>query len=151
MSKINVSRVILGGLAAGLVCNIFDGVLNAVVLTDQWGAVQKALGHSALFSVNQVILFNVLGFATGILAVWIYAAIRSRFQPGPATAVRAGLVTWALFNLLPNLFLITTGVLPASLLGAVIGLGIIEYPVATLVGAAIYKELGEERAAAARA
>ena len=151
MSKINVSRVILGGLAAGLVCNIFDGVLNAVVLTDQWGAVQKALGHSALFSVNQVILFNVLGFATGILAVWIYAAIRSRFQPGPATAVRAGLATWALFNLLPNLFLITTGVLPASLLGAVIGLGIIEYPVATLVGAAIYKELGEERAAAARA
>ena len=151
MGKINVTKLILGGLAAGLVCNVFDGVLNAVILSDQWTTFQKALGHPEQFSVNQVILFNVLGFATGILAVWIYAGIRTRFHPGPGTAIRAGLVTWALFSLLPNLFTIITGVMPANLLAAVIAVGIVEYPLATLVGAWVYKEAAAPKASAARA
>jgi len=138
-------------LAAGLVCNIFDGVLNAVVLADRWSAVQQAMGHPTQFSVSQVILFNVLGFATGILGVWLYSAVRPRFGAGPATAILTGLLVWALFNAIPNLFIIATAVLPTDLMGITIGVGILEYPLAILAGAALYKESAVQTRAAASA
>lgn len=149
MPKLNTSRLILSGLLAGLVCNIFDGVLNAVILASQWSSVQQALGRPEQFSVNQVVLFNLLGFAAGILAMWIYAAIQPRFESGIPTAIRAGLVTWGLFNLLPNLFLIVTGFLPASLMGPVICVGIIEYPLAVMAGSVVYKQAQVQKTAAA--
>lgn len=140
MGNINLGRVIAGGLVAGLVANVFDGVLNAVVLADRWSFVQQQMGHSAQFSVNQVILFNVLGFVTGILGVWVYSAVRPRFGAGPRTAILTGLLVWALFNAIPNLYMVTTAVLPRGLMGITILVGIVEYPVAMLAGAALYKE-----------
>lgn len=47
MNGINTSRLIFGGLAAGLVINV------------------------------------ILAFALGFLIVWTYAAIRTRYGPGP--------------------------------------------------------------------
>jgi len=152
MNKINVGRALLGGLLAGLVLNVIDGVVNAVILADQWAAARTAMGKPALFAVNQVIGFNMLGFAAGIVAVWLYAAMRSRFGAGTSTAVRAGLITWALLVALPNVFLIIADILPANLLGLVIAVGVIEYPLAVMAGGALYKEAGgAEKAAAAHA
>ena len=152
MNKINVGRALLGGLLTGLVLNVIDGVVNAVILADQWAAVQKALGKSGLFTVNQVIGFNLLGFAAGIVAVWLYAAMRSRFGGGTATAVRAGLITWALLVVLPDVFLIVADILPMNLLGLLIAVGVIEYPLAVMAGGALYKEAaGDEKNAAAHA
>ncbi len=34
------------------------------------------------------------GFVVAIAAIWLYAAIRPRYGPGPATALRAGFVVW---------------------------------------------------------
>lgn len=45
MGKINIGRVLLGGLLAGLVVNIFEFVTNGVVLASQRDAGLKALGH----------------------------------------------------------------------------------------------------------
>lgn len=45
MGKINLARVLLGGLLAGVVVNIFEFVTNGVVLASQWEASMKALGH----------------------------------------------------------------------------------------------------------
>ena len=39
MGKINLGRVILGGIVAGIVIDIFEGVLNGVVLAKQWADV----------------------------------------------------------------------------------------------------------------
>jgi hypothetical protein len=140
MGKINLGRVILGGLAAGVVVNVFDGVLNGVVLADRWAALARTLGHSALMSPVQIAVINALGFATGILAVWLYSGIRSRFGAGPATAIHIAFVLWALVNAIPNAYMIAIGVLPIDLTGIVIGVGLVEYPLAILAGAALYKE-----------
>jgi hypothetical protein len=34
------------------------------------------------------------GFVVGIAAIWLYAAIRPRYGPGAATALRAGFAVW---------------------------------------------------------
>ena len=89
MSGINIIGVLKGGLAAALIMNVSQYVLGALVGAN--GAVPAA----AL-----VIRTAALGFAT----VWLYAAIRPRFGPGPKTAIWAGLAVWALSYVFTAIF-----------------------------------------------
>ena len=69
MGKINMGRVILGGLVAGIVIDAFEGVLNGVVLENQWIAYMSSIGKPPAFSINQIVWFNLIGLLYGILTV----------------------------------------------------------------------------------
>jgi len=140
MAHTNRGRVILGGLLAGLVINIVEYITNGVVLREAWGQTMQALGKPAELSTDAIVIFNIWGFLLGIAAVWLYAAIRTRYGPGPNTAVRAGLVTWGIAVLLPNLGYYPLGLFPARLLVISSIVSLIELVVATLAGAWLYKE-----------
>ena len=92
MGKINWVRVLLGGLLAGLVINIFEYVTNGILLAANWDAAMKALGRQ--LSMSAIAVFIVGGFIGGIAAIWLYAAARPRFGPGPKTAVLTGFAYW---------------------------------------------------------
>lgn len=81
MGKINLGRVILGGIAAGILIDLLEGILNGVLLQKQWIAVMTGLGKSSTMSVKQIVAFNLWGLAAGILMVWLYAGIRARLGP----------------------------------------------------------------------
>lgn len=151
MGKINMSRVIIGGLVAGLVINVVDGVLNALLLANQWTDYMRGLGKAVAFSTNQIIGFNLVGFVIGILMVRRYAAIRPRFGAGPQTAVRAGIAIWLIGNALPNATYVIAGLAPANITYITIAVGIVEYVVAGLAGASLYKESNMETARSATA
>lgn len=139
MGNISIGRVILGGLLAGLVINIGEFVLNATILGKDWEAAMQALNKPDIGG-EAIAYFVVLGFFLGIVMVWVYAAIRPRFGPGPKTAICAGLTTWALASLYTSVGLIPMGIFPTKLLvwGAV--WGFFELPIASVVGAWLYKE-----------
>jgi hypothetical protein len=140
MGKINIGRVILGGLVAGIVGNILGYLVDGLMLAPQWSDAMKTLGKPE-FSVNQMVAFNIVGLVYGILVVWLYAAIRPHFGPGPKTAAYAGLVAWALGTFLPNVSLMgVAGLFPSNLTVMTTGAAIIESIVAALAGAALYKE-----------
>jgi hypothetical protein len=140
MGKINIGRVILGGLVAGIVGDILGFLVDGVMLAPQWGAGMRALGKTD-FSTGQNVGFNIIGLAYGILVVWLYAAIRPRLGAGPKTAAYAGLVAWAIGILLPNLaFMGVAGMFPLSLTTLTTGAAIVESLVGALAGAALYKE-----------
>jgi len=82
MSKINMGRVLLGGLAAGVVLDASDGILNSVVLADQWTAYMQSVGKAPAFGGSQIAGFVINGFVLSIALLWLYAAIRPRFGPG---------------------------------------------------------------------
>ena len=86
------------------------------------------------------LFFNIWGFLLGIAAVWLYAAIRTRYGPGPKTAIRAGLVIWVIAVFLPNLGNYSVGLFPARLLVISSVVSLVEFVIATLVGARLYKE-----------
>ena len=151
MAHTNRGRVILGGLLAGVVINLVEFITNGVILKDAWGRVMQAMGKPAEPSGGEILLFNIWGFLLGIAAVWIYAAIRPRYGAGPGTAVRAGLVTWFLAVFLADLGLAGTGIFPAGMLIITALVELVEIPVATVVGAWIYKEGLAEAPAATRA
>lgn len=94
---INTSRVIVGGLAAGVVMNVIGGMVNGMLLGPRMTAEMDAAapGLAAKMSMGTTIGVNVLTeFVIGILIVWLYAAMRPRFGPGMRTAVYAALVPW---------------------------------------------------------
>ena|SRR5579864_1085441 len=152
MERINIVRVLLGGIVAGIVGNILGYLVDGVILAPQWNAALKALGKTD-FTVNQIIAFNIIGLAYGVFAVWLYAAIRPRYGAGPKTALCAGLAVWVAGVLLPNASMMgITGLFPSDLTTMTTLAGIVEWAAAILAGAAIYKEGAESvRTAAARA
>ncbi len=140
MGKINWNRVILGGLLAGVVLNVVDYVLYGVVLAAEFNAAMQALGKQPM-SMSLIYWFIFLDFIYGIVFIWLYAAIRPRFGPGPKTAVWAGLAIWVLIALLHALGEAPMGLFPQRLyvIGTVVAL--VEYPVAAAIGAYIYQEV----------
>jgi len=140
MSKINMGRVLLGGLAAGVVLDATDGILNSVVLADQWAAYMQSVGKAPAFGGSQIAGFVINGFILSIALVWLYAAIRPRFGPGPATAIRAGLAAWVIGYLVPNVAFIIGGLAPGKITVVLIVAGIFQTALAALTGAWVYKE-----------
>jgi len=140
MAKINLGRVILGGLVAGVIINVVEGVMNGVILQPQWSAAAKAIGRSATMSPKQIVAFNVWGFAAGIIAVWLYAAMRPRFGAGPRTAITAGAAVWLLAYAMANAMMAFLHIFPLGLLVTVTALGLVEVLIATTSGAYFYRE-----------
>src|SRR5579884_1747826 len=140
MAHTNRGRVLLGGLVAGLVINITEYVVQGVLLKADWASAMQALGKSPIVSGKAILIFNIWGFLAGISAVWLYAAIRSRYGAGPGTALRAGFAAWFLACFLVGLANYPMGIIPVRLI-VLPSLGeFIAFEVATLVGALIYKE-----------
>jgi hypothetical protein len=140
MGKMNVGRVVLGGIAAGVVINIWEGIMRGVVFQERGAEIMAALGKPAAISAKQVIAFNVWGFVVGILTVWLYAAIRPRLGAGPKTAIVAGLFVWALVFALGVMPVVFTHLLPVDF-GAITVCGeAVMMLIAGLVGGALYKE-----------
>src|SRR2546426_12462249 len=96
MNRINFGRVLLGGLVAGLVINIGEFLLNGVVLHSQMEADFKRMNLTP--PGNSFVAVAVgLTFVFGIVAVLLYAMIRSRLGPGPKTAIVSALILWFCF------------------------------------------------------
>ncbi len=144
MGKINWGRVILGGVIAGVVINIGEFLINAVILGQDWTAAMKALGIDLEAAMQgnpgMMVMFLAWGFIYGVIAVWLYAAIRPRLGPGPKTAVCAGVVLWLAAYLGPLMGYSAMGLWPMRLALIASALGLVEFVLATVVGAWPYKE-----------
>jgi len=139
MKKINVGRVLLGGLVAGLVLNIGEFLLNGVILAKDMQADFERLKlqePGTTFYVN----VTLATFVLGIVIVYLYAVIRPQFGAGARTAVCAGLIAWFFAYIYPGVIYGSMGLF--SLKPLLIGLvwGLIEYAVGAVAGASLYKE-----------
>jgi hypothetical protein len=140
MGKINLGRVVLGGIAAGIVSDVLGTLVDGHLLAPRWAAGMKALGHFD-FSSNQWVWFNLLGLVGGIVLIWIYAAIRPRFGAGPKTAIYAGVAFWIAGVLIPNVsFMWVGGLFSHHLTAYTTAGGLVEVAAGALAGAALYKE-----------
>jgi hypothetical protein len=139
MSKINWTRMFLGGLLAGVIINLFEFVTNGVVLRREWAEAMKALGRSAM-APTAVVVFVIWGFLVGISAIWLYAAARPRFGPGVKTAALTGFAFWVFGYALPTLGNWALGLFPKRLLVIGVLVGLVEVILASVAGAWLYKE-----------
>ena len=137
MAGINTSRVIVGGLVAGLVANVIDAG-TGFLMQDELSANLERL-HLPPMGTSAIVSWVVVDFVYGILLVLTYACIRPRFGAGPRTALFAGFlllttVTVILYGFL-GLGFFSSSVYVKSALFAVLSTS-----AGALAGAALYKE-----------
>jgi hypothetical protein len=150
MSGISVGRVVIGGLVAGLIINIVEFLVNGLFLEQAWADVMRSLGKAGSPPTGaQIAMFNAWGFAMGIVAVWLYAAIRPRFGPGPKTAVIAAVALWVPGYVLSMIPPVAMDLFPASLMLIGVAVGLAEIILGTIAGAKMY--IDNPAAASARA
>ena len=95
MGKTNWSRVFAGGLLAGVVFIVLGWATYAIYLGKLWSFALEALGHPpSAMTFGDYVAVIVLSLVGGILAIWLYSAIRPRYGAGPQTALCAGLTFW---------------------------------------------------------
>jgi hypothetical protein len=148
MGKMNVPRIVLGGVVAGILCFIGDGMIHGVLLKERWMQLESALGRTGSPDATSMAEWVLYDLAKGLVGVWLYAAIRPRFGAGPRTGAIAAVVTWLL--VLPIAML---GFLPGTSLGrrflAIWSIdGLVVMLIAIGVGAWLYREEGSAAAPA---
>lgn len=139
---INTGKVVVGGLASGVVVAVLDFVVNGLILADQNRAAMEALNPALTANLERpatIVGFIMIDLLLGLLVVWTYAAIRSRFGAGPKTAALAGVQVW-LVAMLAYLGMTLMGLWSWGyfLTGGVVYLVVMI--VAALVGARLYSE-----------
>jgi hypothetical protein len=139
MNNINYGRVILGGLVAGLILNIGEHLLNEVVFAEQMRAFFERL-HVTPPGGTFIAIAVGITFLLGIVIVCLYAMIRPRFGPGPKAAIMAAIVVWFCVYFYCGILNAALFSLPSTyvLMGMV--WGIVEYGLAAVAGAWLYRE-----------
>ena len=124
---VNIQKVIVGGIAAGVVIGAIDFVVNGILLAEQNQAAIDALGPDIAANTEggAFIAFNVVSLLLfGILIAWTYALLRPRYGAGAKTATMAAIQIWCLVMLI-SAGLTFTGLFTWGLfgLGSVIAAG----------------------------
>jgi hypothetical protein len=140
MKGINLGRVILGGLLAGVINNIAGYTINEIILKADHDAAFKALGKTMPQGSSTMVTWMVMGFVFGIAAVWLYAAIRPRYGAGAGTGVRAGIAVWFFSSVYMCIVMSNLGLFAVNAVS--LGLELVATVIAVVAGAAVYKEEG---------
>lgn len=135
----NVKRVLLGGVLAGLFLNVSEFVLNAVILMDEYQAVMER--HSITEASWAMYGYILATFAMGFAVAWLYAAIRPRFGSGARTGVIAGLALWVVSYAVPSVYFAAMGIaLSAGSTMLAIVWGLVEMAIAGAIAGWAYRE-----------
>jgi len=142
---LNTGKVVAGGLAAGVVLNLIDYVVYTMVLADRVKAEANAFHPGmadTMMSGNAITVYIITDFIFGLLLVWTYAAIRPRFGPGPRTAMLAAFLFWIVLAFCSSAMMLM-GMTSANLWWTEVFINLVNFLIASWVGAMIYKESGE--------
>lgn len=141
---INNSKVLVGGLAAGVVMNLMDYVSNVMVFAERMKAESNAFKPGLGDMMSQmdgksVAGYVIMDFVIGGLLVWSYAAMRPRFGPGMKTAVYVALAYW-IFGSVVAVGYMQMGVMSRGLWLSFGAMYLVSLLIASTVGAWLYKE-----------
>jgi len=142
--NINRQKLLVGGLAAGVVLNIIDFLSNAVIFADRMmvdaNAFKPGLGDQmAAMGGGQIAMYVFFDFIVGFLLVWTYASIRPRYGPGPRTAAYVALVLFVVGMIVSHGYK-EAGMMSPGLWWSYTALWLVNLMAASMVGAWVYSE-----------
>jgi hypothetical protein len=141
MAQINWVRLIVGSLIAAIIMFATDGLIHETLAKADWRALYEALGarepepHG-----SSMIYFAIFELGRAFTAIMFYVLMRPFFGAGPKTAVLAGIVGWIAFSLTGPVQFIPLGFFSTALWLKVGALHFVVSIVATIAGAALYKD-----------
>jgi len=138
----NTSKVLVGGIVAGIVLNVIDWLVYTKLIAGQMAAALDAFkpGLSAsMMSGNAITIYVISDFVYGLLLVWTYAAVRPRLGAGPRTAATVAGLFW-LYGMFINANSLITGMMDYHLFWLTSLIGLVTLIIGTTVGASLYSE-----------
>jgi hypothetical protein len=139
MISIRWSRVLAGGLLAGLIINLSGLTLAHFFLGPEYIEAFKAKFPPSSETAMAVQHLS-LRFWFGIVAVFLYAAMRPRFGPGPRTALIAGATFFLSVGIVMLMSVRNLGLLSGGMLLLAGAWSFCEMCIGALVGAWVYRE-----------
>jgi hypothetical protein len=139
---INTSKVVVGGLAAGVVANIVGFIGFGFLLAERFEADAVAVAPELRgrgMTGGAIAINVILTFVIGILLVWLYAAMRPRFGPGMKTALYAALVVW-ICGFVFHIDWLLMGLMTSGLYAMASVVALVQVGASAAVGGMLYKE-----------
>ena len=141
MAKINWGRLIIGSLIAAIIMFLTDGFIHETIAKADWKAVYDGLRATEPEPHGlSMVYFALFELGRGFTAMMFYVTMRSFFGAGPKTAVLAGIVGWIAFSLTGPVQFIPLGFFSNALWIKVGAIHLITSIIATIAGAALYKD-----------
>ena len=141
MATINWGRLIAGGLIAAILMFLADGFIHERLVNSDWHAVYAGLRAAEPEPHGtSMVYFALFELGRGFIAMLFYATMRTHFGAGPKTAVLAGIASWIAFSLTGPAQFIPLGFFSHALWLKVGAFHLITSIIATIAGAAVYKE-----------
>jgi hypothetical protein len=141
MPTINWPRLVLGSLVAAVIMFVTDGLVHETIAKADWEAVYAGL-RAVQPGPHRLSMFYFAVFELGraFTAMMFYVTMRAFFGAGPKTAVLAGVVGWIAFSLTGPVQFIPLGFFSNALWLKVGVIHLITSIIATIAGAALYKD-----------
>ncbi|MBI1749170.1 MAG: hypothetical protein HY234_02715 [Acidobacteria bacterium] len=140
MWKINWGRVVLCGFLTGVVWGVLYAIALPLVGRDFMAALPGGFGgHIPGTSAGLRGIVVMMPLVLGISTMWLYAAIRPRYGPGPKTAAVAGFALWFFGSCVDAIWAAFVAV-PLGVLVGPVAASLPIVLVAAVVGAWPYKE-----------
>lgn len=139
MPGMNGQRILIGGVVAGAVIFVVEGIASQLYM----GPMEAALAEHDLSVTMTAVGFvtaAIVSLLVGVSLIWFYAAARPRFGPGPKTAARVAVFFWLGATVTSILGYRMVGLYPDSLLLQWIALGLVEAILAAMAGGWVYRE-----------
>lgn len=96
MAGINGKKVLIAGVAAGVLMVALDMLITGTLLADRWNAAMDRLGLPPFTEggLDDLAVFVGTYVILGLAMAFTYAAIRPRFGAGARTALITGAILW---------------------------------------------------------
>ena len=139
LDKINIYRIIVGGIAAGFVMHLVDVIVHVVILKENYSAmIDSGIMREEIIA-SSVIMADLSVIFAGIVIAILYFLLRTVVGPGPKTALKLGFMLGLL--LMPGAFALHAYYNVDSIVSFALGAGfIIQHVLGTLIAAAIYRD-----------
>lgn len=141
--RINWARFLIGVVVATLICFLADGFFHEKIVAADWKAIYDNLGVAPPTETPvSLVYFFIFELGRGFISILLYVLLRPCCRPGPKTAAYAGIVTWIAFSVTGPAQFIPLGFFSHALWIKVGVYHLITSILATIVGAALYKDSG---------
>lgn len=141
---LNTSKVITGGLVAGVAISVVGYVVDGMILGDRMRAEADAFRPGTgdiMMSSNAITMSIISNFVMGLLLIWTYAAVRPRLGPGPRTAATVAGLFWFV-AMIVALGYLQSGMMSFSLWWEYSLFWLINLLIAAVIGGKLYSEDG---------
>ena len=141
MTQINWGRLFIGSFVAAIIMFVTDGFIHETIVKADWTAVYDGLRTTMPEPHGtSMVYFGIYELGRGFTAMMFYVLMRAFFGAGPKTAVLAGIVGWIAFSLTAPVQFIPLGFFSNALWLKVGAIHLVTSIVATIAGAALYKD-----------